>query len=448
MKNAFMSVFIELLYDYKTYLTMIDNIPIFNALPLIESRPSCDRNCYKELIESQEFQMFLQTSLKNEHQTSYFDERIKKYKEFLEKHSSKDKKMKQDTEHDFIQMLKKSLSKSTTYIIPPYYVEAATETDRDKKPTNKNKYINKETLTSKGVSAENQRVVENILSFNNINNDEPLYYKYYTIPCIPVEIKETFKKRKEMKTLRIEVKKKNEKITNEIKNRLLLRGINVSDLTETEREQIKENIQEILTRVFTSEGLTEEDKHEISRAIETSFGRDFFINLIYQKNATERNVKVLSKESCNFLLQVIFQALIMILNTDESDKQLEDVIYLIKASMYYAVKDKKKKQPVLMSTQLYLKLKDYRSLHKKDFWEKWLTLELNANKEYQSAQTQKNAANMELITKNKIIELTTLMTEIKIKKDILFEIIKQLIEDKIKDEMLCEQLKKELHKIQ
>ena len=433
-----MSVFIELLYDYKTYLTLIDNIPIFNALPLIESRPGCDRNCYKELIESQEFQMFLQTSLKNEHQTSYFDERIKKYKEFLEKHSSKDKKMKQDTEHDFIQMLKTSLSKSTTYIIPPYYIVTATET----------KYINKETLISKEVSADNQRVVENILSFNNINNDEPLYYTYYTIPCIPVEIKETFKKRKEMKTLRIEVKKKNEKITNEIKNRLLLRGINVSDLTETEREQIKENIKEILTRVFTSEGLTEEDKHELSRAIETSFGRDFFISLIYQKNAAERNIKVLSKESCNFLLQVIFQALIMILNTDESDKQLEDVMYLIKASMYYAVKDKKKKQPTLMSTQLYAKLKDYRSLHKKDFWEKWLTLELNANKEYQNAQTQKNVSKMELITKNKIIELTTLMTEIKIKKDILFEIIKQLIEDKIKDEMLCEQLKKELHKIQ
>ena len=32
-----MSVFIELLYDYKTYLTLIDNIPIFNALPLNSS---------------------------------------------------------------------------------------------------------------------------------------------------------------------------------------------------------------------------------------------------------------------------------------------------------------------------------------------------------------------------------------------------------------------------
>ena len=101
-----------------------------------------------------------------------------------------------------------------------------------------------------------------------------------------------------------------------------------------------------------------------------------------------------------------------------------------------------------MSTQLYAKLKDYRSLNKKDFWEKWLTLELNADKEYQSAQTQNDVSKMQLITKNKIIEVTSLMTEIKIKKDILFEIIKQLIEDKIKDEALCEQLKKELHKMQ
>ena len=448
MKNAFISVFEELIYDYKTYLTLIDNIPIFNALPLIESRPHCDSNCYKELIETQQFQMFIQTSLKNEHQTSYFDTRIKKRKEFLEKCATKEKKIKHDIEHEFTQMLKISLSKTTTYIIPPYYKETTAETACEETQETKYKHINKERLTSKGVSAENQRVVENILSFDKINNDEPLYYKYYTIPCIPVEVKETFKKRKEMKTLRIEVKKKNEKITNEIKKRLLLRGVNVSDLTETEKEQIKETIKEILTRVFTSEELNEEDKHELSRAIETSIGRDFFISLIYQKNAAERNVKVLSKESCNFLLQVIFQALITILKTDESDKQLEDVMYLIKASMYFAVKEKKKKQPTMMSSQLYAKLKDYRSLNKKDFWEKWLTLELNASKEYQTAQTQNDVSKMESITKNKIIEVTSLMTEIKIKKDILFEIIKQLIEDKIKDEKLCEELKKELHKIQ
>jgi hypothetical protein len=62
IKQAFTQVFIEILYDYKEYLSVIEGKPIFNTNALLEKRPKNESNFYKEFTETQLFQMFIQNN--------------------------------------------------------------------------------------------------------------------------------------------------------------------------------------------------------------------------------------------------------------------------------------------------------------------------------------------------------------------------------------------------
>lgn len=42
-KALFIQVFIELLYDYKKYLTFIDDLPVFNTKEFLSKKPENDR---------------------------------------------------------------------------------------------------------------------------------------------------------------------------------------------------------------------------------------------------------------------------------------------------------------------------------------------------------------------------------------------------------------------
>ena len=75
-----MQIFSEMLYDYKTYLTVIDDYPIFNTNSLINSRPKADEKFFKEFTETQIFQLFIQNAVKK-NSNIYFNERIRLEKE-------------------------------------------------------------------------------------------------------------------------------------------------------------------------------------------------------------------------------------------------------------------------------------------------------------------------------------------------------------------------------
>ena len=51
IKNLFMEVFTELLYDYKNYSYIIDDYPVFNSFLYIKDKKS-DKNFFKEFTST------------------------------------------------------------------------------------------------------------------------------------------------------------------------------------------------------------------------------------------------------------------------------------------------------------------------------------------------------------------------------------------------------------
>ena len=81
LKNLFLHVFVELIYDYKKYSHIIDGFPVFNSFLMIKEKPKNDKSFYKELTSTQLFQMFIQSSFFNDEEGKqfYFDEYLKDY---------------------------------------------------------------------------------------------------------------------------------------------------------------------------------------------------------------------------------------------------------------------------------------------------------------------------------------------------------------------------------
>lgn len=83
IKQAFTQVFIEILYDYKEYLSVIEGKPIFNTNALLEKRPKNESNFYKEFTETQLFQMFIQNNQEDSNikDRTVFEEHLNIYQE-------------------------------------------------------------------------------------------------------------------------------------------------------------------------------------------------------------------------------------------------------------------------------------------------------------------------------------------------------------------------------
>ena len=81
-KTLFIQVFMELLYDYKKYLSFIDDLPVFNTNEFLHKRPENDKIFFKELTTTQLFQIIIQNALSyinNKDKKYFFDELIEKY---------------------------------------------------------------------------------------------------------------------------------------------------------------------------------------------------------------------------------------------------------------------------------------------------------------------------------------------------------------------------------
>ena len=67
-----------MLYDYIDYLTVIEDYPVFDITTMLNNRPHNDQKFYKEFVESQMFQLFIQNMIKEERQV-YFNHRSAQY---------------------------------------------------------------------------------------------------------------------------------------------------------------------------------------------------------------------------------------------------------------------------------------------------------------------------------------------------------------------------------
>ena len=138
-------------------------------------------------------------------------------------------------------------------------------------------------LNSHGVLKENKRIVLNSIDLNNEN--DPKNYDIYLFPDQSEEdiINNTPKKKSSLKwnkTIKIGIISGEENQGNNIvfsQNE----SSKENELTEDERDKIKDDIREIMIRVYRPEvSKIKEDEKNILNIVRLQFGREYFISIL------------------------------------------------------------------------------------------------------------------------------------------------------------------------
>ena len=208
-------------------------------------------------------------------------------------------------------------------------------------------------------------------------------------------------------------------------------------LTDNEKDEVKDNIKDILSKVLKCEDINEnEDKKQLINCIESVFGRNYFIDIIYQKNISERTEKALNKSSFNLLTTVIYNASLSILKLDENKENINYAVLLIKSSQIYYMVEKNKN--VYVINALYNKFKGLNLLTKINFWEEWFNISLKEESNY-----KRNDPSNDKIVLKILNQIINFMLNSKIQQDIIFNIATS-ISNKMKNEDEKSKFKKDL----
>ena len=440
IKNAFFQSMIEMFYDYMNYLSVIDGYPIFNINTLIENRPSKDARFYKEISETQMFLMFIQ-NMTNDEQSSIFNSKIKQYhfpKDLLKKYNA----INRDFQEYYLSQTK--IQKES--LIKPFFINTDSLTGNDIKNeiltlSNKKYPFPEQKSNAKGILDEKCRITGNLLMLDQKEN-LPTYF-YNTIPELEINTKIIQKANKVF--AKADIFEKREKKNKNKHNYILVKGKRVWELTEEEKEDIRDNIKDILSRALKSEKLQVlDDMKHLMELIDKNFGREFFINSIYQKSKVpSQTLKIISDDCFELLSPVIFNGLLGILKLEENVQNYKNAILLIKATMlYYRVENKRK---IFISEEILPKLKDYSLLVKYSFWEEWINLTVEETCD--SERIKKDVSFYEHNIHKIILEITILMIQIGLVKDVIFKITTDLAENKITNKDLLTSLNSQIERL-
>jgi len=156
-------------------------------------------------------------------------------------------------------------------------------------------------------------------------------------------------------------------------------AIIIDDLNDKQNEQIKEKIKNIVIKIFKSEIDNDNKMLKIDaiRNVEHPFGRSYFASLI---SNNLNNVILLQDISFSFLENLICNILLLSLKLEEIEKNIEEMVILIKSLKFFETPKKevssKKLKTFPMYESLKKRLQDYPKFNQKNFWLKWLELDL------------------------------------------------------------------------
>ena len=465
LKNLFISFFYEILFDYKKYLNIIDDFPIFNSVLLLEERQKKgkdkEKEFYQEISTSQLFQMFIQNSLNyidinnnsiNKINPLFFDEKIKE----IQGAKKENEKFTIVLNKEFDNSLLKYYEIKTNYVIPPDVMSSFKE--------NKKK--------EKNILSKYHRILSNILNLENDNNiTNCIYYplskedfeiKLKSINKVEDSEKKTTGKIKRRMTKFITTKdNKNTKSENSIS---IKKESIIPEISEEEIDDIKDNIRDILTRIFKSGKIdVNQDQKTLLSSIENNIGKDYFINIIYPKKNKTEKMNTITEDSYNLLEKVISNTIIN-LQTNENDvkflKNVEDAEKLLKSCLYFRTVNNKKEEK-LLSQNVYNQLNKCTIIDKKEFWEKWVESELNdedheifkniksiINDKENYHYINEDDENIKKFRENfysNLEDIRKIMIEMKISKGTILEILSKLCMEYIDNEEKTRQLLKPIH---
>ena len=484
IKFLFIYVLVELLEDYKKYSYVIEDFPVFNSYLMIKEKKS-DKKFFKDFTSTQLFQMFIQNSLfKDGTKMSFFEETLNYYYELKKTgfnshyNYSNAYKVFHKEYLSFFQIKK-------LYIIKPFFLKEYEKLEEEKTKKNKavkltniyyilsQKYESEKqiNLNFNGILKENRRIIERPIELNNSNDPEE--YDIFVFPGENIE------------NLKIENKKKNSNVGSEYKKTKSIKmGIiseesdnnenkikisqyissNEKDLDEYEKDEIKDNIREIMTRIYRSDlRKLEEDKKNIMNSMEHQFGREYFVNILNIGNISNRIDINVVEGSYNFFGHVIFNTLLIILKLEENEINLKYAMKLLKTCLY--IKTIKNKKEMTLSNELYYKLENYSFFKNKIFWKYWIEDDMTPSDIQVLKKAKKLSSNTEeyifmdeemkefqlyLEHSYKIIEgLSSIMMKLKLKNNFIYSIISDLSQEYIINEKdfqdLMVQVLEELH---
>ena len=476
IKNLFIQVFIELLYDYKKYSYIIDDYPVFNSFLLVKDKSKNDKNFFKEFSTTQLFQMFVQNSLFNENdKKSYFEDRLNEFIE-LKKAGTSSSQIHAKLYENFKNEYNSYFQINNNYIIKPFFIkefekfeENYTSKNKIMKLSNANLFLSKQYeaqndsyLNNHGVLKENRRIIEKPIELDNKNDPEE--YNIFLIPGQKIEnliykkennnseSNSSFKKTKSIKMGIISEEDNNE---NKIRYSQNLPNKEY-ELTEDERDEIKDNIREIMTRVYRSEvNKIDEDKKTIIESMKIQFGRDYFVNILNTGNNNDRTVKLVIEESYIFFRDVIFSTLLDILKLEENEYNVNIAIKLLKASLF--IKTTKNKKEILLSDDLFFKLENYSLFTKNNFWKEWveddmtekdleiITLKKKSNEEFYYIDEESEKYKLYFKHVCDIIEgLPSIMMKMKLKNFFIYSTVSELCQEYVFEDKFYQQVMQEV----
>jgi hypothetical protein len=416
-----------------------------------------DKGFYKEFTSTQIFQMYIQSSLfKDNYKKTYFEE----YLDTIASSKTKGTNITYEKLYEqFVDEYKTFFDIHKYYVIKPFFIkeyENFEEKYISKKKTvrlsNVSLFLSKQyenqnesNINSHGVLKENKRIISNPIELDNDN--DPNEYDIYLAPGQKLE--DLINKDEQnnnnsnkrdptyRRTTSIKIISNNEQDNNQVQIRQFV-GNKENELTEDEKDEIKDNIREIMARVYRSEvSKIEEDKKNIMIWIRKQFGREYFIGILNTGNIQSRDVKVVNQESYDFFSFVLFNTVLDILNLEENDKNLKGAIRLIKASL--CIKTIKNKKEILLSEDLFAKLEKYSLFDKELFWRKWVEDELTksdikifnmvtkSKKEYCYIDEDSEEYQLYLVHScDALKDLTSLMKKMEIKNSFIYSTISDL----------------------
>ena len=388
MKLLFIQAFIEIFHDYKKYLAIIDNLPVFNTNAFLTDKPEIDKKFYEEITTTQLYQVFIQNSLSypsNDDKTYFFDEIMEKY--LYEKEQNLKSKYYMVLHDKFRSSMKEKLFTSKKkYIIQPSshlkffsQLKPFENLENQNQSKNKNKkrkslideinsYLKEElkdntnSLNTNEILEENNRIIYNEINISNKNDIKELFY--FITPEEKSENEKNKVKPSNDDFQSIKSKNIESNTSNNNKN---------DDLTDIEKEDIRDNIKGTLTRIFKSEKVNlKKDTEVLLESLKKDYGKNYFVDII-AGNRNSKEVKIINDESFTILFEVISKFLLKL------TKNKTNYIYaikLIKSSAYF--KTIFNKITYFLNEKICEKLTiDFPFFSIIEFWDRWLEEELN-----------------------------------------------------------------------
>ena len=422
IKQVFIQTFIEILYDYENYLSIIDKCPIFNINGLLENRPKTESVFYKEFTQTQLFQLFIQNNYKNK--DTFFINMMNEYLKLKEKNNFREIFEKKCLEYCRI---------DKNYIISPYFLEEKiskflsnnenkefelNDLNNILEETN-NKY---EIFFTDDHSSKNKKVIiKDKINLNiiNNNNDKNKTYNFYQLPD----------------SENLEQSNLTEDSIDDIIDNIQYRRKytrNGLELSNSEKYDIKENIVDILTKVYKNEfeENIQVDKKLLLDSLSTSYGRELFINTLY-----ENNNAIVDEKSFKFLYIIIFNCLLNFLKLELNENNLLYCVKLVKSCSNFK-KYGINKNVIFLSDTLYPKLHDFRIVNIIDFWKKWVETDDSLKEIDKDNKDQKYFICLE--------KIHLIMAKMRLKKGFILSVVGEFAKENITNQIIFSSLMKKV----